>query len=156
MSAVLSDTEYQFRPMSESDLPAVMEIECAAYQYPWTDRIFRDCMRVGYSCWVFEDEDHIIGYGIISVAVGECHILNICIRPSDQGSGFGRALLEFLLDMARERNADTAFLEVRPSNTSGVNLYRNAGFDEVGMRKNYYPHPAGREDAIILACSLLR
>ncbi len=154
MSAVLSDAGYHFRPMCEPDLAAVMEIEQAAYQYPWSHRIFSDCLRVGYSCWVFEDGDHLIGYGIMSVAVGECHILNLCIRPSEQGAGYGRALLEFLLDMARERNADTAFLEVRPSNTSGLSLYRKVGFDEVGMRKNYYPHPRGREDAVILARTL--
>ena len=141
--------------MCEPDLRAVLEIEHASYQFPWTHRIFRDCLRVGYSCWVFEEGDQIIGYGIISVAVGECHILNLCIRPLNQGLGYGRAMLDFLMDIARERNADTAFLEVRPSNTVGLQLYRNAGFDEVGMRKDYYPGVDGREDAIILARTLL-
>lgn len=155
MSAVLKGPAYNFRPMCEPDLVEVLEIEHTAYQFPWSDRIFRDCLRVGYSCWVFEEDNRIIGYGIISVAVGECHILNLCIRPSNQRQGYGRVLLEFLLTIARDHNADVAFLEVRPSNETGLYLYRNAGFDDVGVRKNYYPHPDGREDAIILARTLV-
>ncbi len=154
MSAVLNGPVYNFRPMCEPDLPAVLAIEEAAYQFPWTRRIFRDCLRVGYSCWIFEEDRQVIGYGIISVAVGECHVLNLCIHPHHQQRGFGRALLDFLMDIAREHKADTAFLEVRPSNRPGLRLYHEAGFDEVGMRKNYYPHPEGREDAIILARNL--
>jgi len=141
--------------MCEPDLEEVLKIEHTAYQFPWSDRIFRDCLRVGYSCWVFEEDSRIIGYGIISVAVGECHILNLCVRPSDQRQGYGRVLLEFLLNIARDHSADVAFLEVRPSNKTGLLLYHNAGFDEVGVRKNYYPHLDGREDAIILARTLV-
>ena len=154
MSAVLQGPEYNFRPMCEPDLAEVIGIEQTAYRFPWSNRIFRDCLRVGYSCWVFEEDHRIIGYGIISVTVGECHVLNLCISPEYQGRGFGLALLEFLMDIAREHKAETAFLEVRPSNRYGLRLYRKAGFDEVGLRKNYYPHEDGREDAIILARNL--
>ncbi|MCG8324953.1 MAG: ribosomal protein S18-alanine N-acetyltransferase [Thiotrichales bacterium] len=155
MSAVLQGPEYNFRPMCELDLPAVLEIEQCAYQFPWSKRIFHNCLRVGYSCWVFEEGSTVIGYGIISVAVGECHILNLCINPEEQGRGYGRFLLDFLMDIARDHGADTAFLEVRPSNTTGIQLYQKAGFDEVGTRKNYYPHVNGREDAIIFARKLV-
>ncbi len=155
MSAVLQGPEYQFRPMCEPDVDAVLKIEQVAYAFPWTKGIFINCLRVGYSCWVFEQDNEIIAYGILSVAAGECHVLNLCVDPVFQSQGFGAVVLEFLIDVAREHKADTAFLEVRPSNTAALKLYRRIGFDEVGLRKNYYPHPDGREDAVILARSLV-
>lgn len=155
MSAVLKNPLVSFRPMCESDVPDILKIETTAYTHPWTERIFQDCLRVGYCCWVMARSDSIIGYGVMSVAAGECHLLNLCIHPDEQNRGFGSMLLEKLLYIARKHKADTAFLEVRPSNACAIQLYRNAGFDEVGMRRNYYPAVFGREDAIIFARSLL-
>lgn len=154
MSAVLKDPLVAFRPMNESDLADIMEIETAAYTHPWTERIFQDCLRVGYCCWVLLRSRTIIGYGVMSVAAEECHLLNLCIQPEEQNQGFGSIMLEKLLTIARKHKADTAFLEVRPSNAIAIKLYRRAGFDEVGMRRNYYPAQFGREDAIIFARSL--
>jgi ribosomal-protein-alanine N-acetyltransferase len=87
----------------------------------------------------------------MSVAAGECHILNLCVHPQAQGNGLGKKLLTKLLLVARKHHADTAFLEVRPSNKIAITLYSNSGFNEVGMRRNYYPAKHGREDAIIMA-----
>jgi len=154
MSAILQTTTPSFRPMAEEDLKAIMMIEESAYTHPWTEMIFRDCLRVGYNCWLMEEDNEVIAYGVMSVAVGECHLLNLCVRPESQHQGYGALLLKFLLDVARDHNADTAFLEVRPSNKVAVRLYQQAGFDEVGIRRNYYPAIIGREDAIILARSL--
>lgn len=154
MSAVLKQAPLDVRPMSESDLDAVLVIENAAYEFPWTLAIFRDCLRVGYCCWVLERDGSLAGYGVMAVGAGESHILNLCIQPDFQGLGLGAYLLNCLLDIARDHKADTAFLEVRPSNEAAKRLYSHAGFDEVGMRRNYYPAPFGREDAIIMARSL--
>lgn len=155
MSAVLKPAPASCRPMVEADLRQVLEVEVAAYEFPWSHSIFQDCLRVGYCCWVIEKNYAIIGHGVMSVGAGECHILNLCICPELQGLGFGRMLLDQLLDVARNHRADTAFLEVRPSNETAKRLYMHAGFDEVGMRRNYYPASRGREDAIIMARSLL-
>ena len=91
----------------------------------------------------------------MSVAAGECHLLNLCVKPELQNQGYGMLILDYLLDLARMHNADTAFLEVRPSNEFAIKLYQRAGFDEVGVRRNYYPAGFGREDAIILARALI-
>lgn len=155
MSAVVQVPLLNFRPMLEDDLAQVLQIECSAYEFPWSRRIFQDCLRVGYCCWVLEQDTSIAGHGIMAVAAGESHILNLCIGPEWQGTGLGRILLDFLMDVARKHKADTAFLEVRPSNRAAIQLYQGAGFDEVGMRRNYYPARRGREDAIIMARSLL-
>jgi len=154
MNAVARDTLPYVRPMRDRDLDEVAAVERQAYLYPWSVRIFRDCLRVGYSCWVAEVEGRVGGYGIMSVAGGESHILNICVRPAYQRRGVGRTLLDHLLEVARARRADTALLEVRPSNHGARRLYAEMGFSEVGMRRAYYPAPQGREDALILGRAL--
>jgi ribosomal-protein-alanine N-acetyltransferase len=131
-----------------------MRVDKAAYPYPWTEAILRDCLRVGYYCWVLSAPNEIVGYGVMSVAAGECHILNLCVHPQAQGQGFGRWILRRLLAIARSRDADTAFLEVRTSNRSAHALYRLEGFWEVGTRRGYYPGEGGREDAVIMALNL--
>ncbi len=142
--------------MRESDLAAVMRIEVRAYDYPWTYGIFQDCLRYGYCCWVFERDDCVDGYGVMSIAAGEAHILNLCVRPEVRRHGLGRKILNYLVDLARRHDADTVLLEVRPSNRAAVSLYHELGFNEVGTRRNYYPAENGREDAMILAKTLLR
>jgi ribosomal-protein-alanine N-acetyltransferase len=155
MNAAVVPSEAPFcRPMHEGDVRVVMEIERHAYQFHWTEGIFRDCLRVGYCCWVMELSGAVAGYGIMSLVVGEAHLLNICISPDLQRQGYGRLLLDHFMELARERGAGQMFLEVRLSNAAALSLYQKSGFNEVGMRKNYYPGEKGREDALILAIEL--
>jgi ribosomal-protein-alanine N-acetyltransferase len=151
MSAVLEPCPAVLRPMHEIDLDEIIEIENQSYEFPWGEVILRDCLRVGYCCWVLECGGRIDGYGIMSVGAGECHVLNLCVRNIARRQGFGRMILDRLLGLGRKHNASTAFLEVRPSNVVALDLYRSAGFNEVGVRRNYYPDFDGREDALILA-----
>jgi ribosomal-protein-alanine N-acetyltransferase len=145
----------QLRPMREVDLAQVVQVEELSYEFPWTLGIFRDCLRVGYDCYVYQGPSGLIGHGVMSVAAGECLILNICVHPGWQRRGLGRQMVEFLLEVARSRKTVMALLEVRMSNTAAHRLYRSLGFNEVGMRHKYYPGRNGREDAIILARELL-
>lgn len=143
------------RDMSEEDLDTVMDIEQRAYEFPWTEGIFRDCLRVGYVCELLASaEGAVLGYGVMSVAAGECHLLNLCINPAYQRRGLGRWLLNHFIQQARARGANVALLEVRVSNRAAYRLYQGLGFDEIGMRKDYYPARKGREDALILAREL--
>ncbi len=154
MSAVLKVEPLDIRPMRDADLAMVVEIEREAYTFPWSEGIFRDCLRAGYCCWVAEQQDFVRAYGIMQVGTGESHILNLCVRTSGRGQGLGRALLSHLLDVAREHRADTVLLEVRPTNRAALGLYAAMGFNEVGVRRGYYPGRDGREDALILAICL--
>jgi ribosomal-protein-alanine N-acetyltransferase len=154
MSAVIKEPEIALRPMGEKDIPAVLAVETAAYPHPWTEGIFRDCLRVGYCCWVAERAGAVVGHGVMSVAVGECHVLNVCIHPDWQGRQLGRRMLRWLLAIARGHRAETAFLEVRVSNHPAIALYESEGFCEVAVRRGYYPADKGREDAVIMARSL--
>lgn len=154
MSAILNDPLFKLRPMTESDLPAVMEVEMRAYPFPWTRAIFHDCLRVGYCCWLMELQDQLVGYGVMSVAAGEAHVLNLCTDPDYQGQGLGRRMLKRLLALAAHHQADTVFLEVRRSNQAAQALYLGEGFNEIGLRRRYYPADQGREDAVVMALSL--
>lgn len=143
------------RPLNEADLAEVARIEAAAYLFPWTLGIFRDCLRAGYHSWVLARPGAIYGFGILSIAASEAHLLNLCIDPIRQGEGHGRRLLLRLLDLARWHRCERIFLEVRPSNPAAIALYHDIGFNEIGRRPNYYPAASGREDALVMALELL-
>ena len=136
------------------DLPDVLRNERRGYTHPWTEGIFRDCLGNGQECWLLMCSDQNVGHGILSVAAGESHLLNVCVHPDFQGHGFGRILVEHLLERARTGEVSTIFLEVRPSNVAACELYDKLGFNEVGIRENYYPSNVGREDALVLAKEL--
>jgi ribosomal-protein-alanine N-acetyltransferase len=155
MVANLKDPLSSFRAMRGEDLEEISRIELSAYPFPWTFGIFRDCLSAGYECWVLTRASEVIGYGVLSVAGGEAHILNLCVAPAEQGGGHGRRILARLLDLARWHRAERVFLEVRPSNKAAVALYDSAGFNEIGRRPNYYPSKRGREDALVMAIELI-
>lgn len=151
MNAVLKEARPLLRPMVENDIGGVLQIECAAYAFPWNRNIFKGCLRDDYCCQVVEMDGEIAGYVILSMGKDEAHLLNLCVDPGRHGLGLGNLLLEFVLGFARDREAVTTFLEVRPSNQAARGFYERRGFVEVGMRTNYYPAQFGREDAIIMA-----
>lgn len=143
--------------MTEADLPAVRAVEIASYPFPWSEGIFRDCIHSGYLCKLVRDSDDLIAaYAIVSVAVEECHILNICVNPTKRGNGIARWLLRYMLAQSMDFGARDAFLEVRPSNPIAIRLYQSLGFQQVGKRKNYYPDHQGREDAQVMALPLYK
>jgi ribosomal-protein-alanine N-acetyltransferase len=140
--------------MFTEDLDAVLANEFTGYDFPWSRGVFTDCLKVGNQCWVLERDGDLLGHAIVTVGAGEAHLLNVCIRASEQGSGFGRRLVLYVLEKAFEAGADALFLEVRPSNHVAAKLYESLGFNEVGVRKNYYPAPIGHEDARVLVLDL--
>jgi len=153
MSAV-AESQTRIRGMSAADIDFVLEIERAAYDFPWSANIFSECMKAGYVCRVCLNDDQVVGYAIMSVGAGECHVMNLCVHPRHSGNGYGSRLMADLLAIARRCNAHIAFLEVRISNGRAHSLYQLLGFNEVGVRKNYYPARRGREDAYVLAKTL--
>ncbi len=155
MSVIAKPLIPRVRPMRVEDIAEVLAIEVRAYEFPWTDGVFRDCFKAGYSLWVLESAAGIVGYGVLSAAAREAHILNLCMAPEHQGHGYGRRLLDRLVDLARWHQVERIFLEVRPSNHAAIALYHRSGFCEIGNRPNYYPAKGGRrEDAVVMAREL--
>ena len=144
----------QVRTMTRDDLDAVVRVETRSYAFPWSRGNFADCLSAGHLCLVGECDGVIIAHAIATVAVGEAHLLNLCVARDQQGSGHGRVLLAAAIDGVRRRGAERMFLEVRPTNTVASALYESVGFFEIGIRKNYYPAAVGYEDARVLALDL--
>ena len=142
------------RPMLEADLLQVHANEVLAYPFPWSDGIFRDCLRVGYVSRVLELDGRVVGHGVLSIGAGEAHLLNLCVRAEYRCRGMGKALLSQLFERARACGASVVFLEVRPTNTGAIRLYETLGFEQVGMRRGYYQAAQGREDACVLRMKL--
>lgn len=153
MSAAVHPTT-KIRPMRSDDLQAVARIERAAYAYPWSEGIFRDCLLAGYHGIVLETGGLTCGYAVMSMAGDEAHILNLCVHPSVQGMGHGRRLMNELLYKAEECGMAKVYLEVRPSNHVALSLYESANFKRVGLRPCYYQAENGREDAAVLELTL--
>jgi [ribosomal protein S18]-alanine N-acetyltransferase len=146
--------ELAIRPMRALDVAEVVAIERASYQFPWSEGIFRDCLRVGYVCRVVSTPQLLMGYGVMSCGAGEAHILNLCIGETFRCRGLGRSLMLSLLERAAALGVGEAFLEVRPSNTAAIRLYLSMGFVQVGVRRGYYQALGGREDAAVLKLAL--
>ena len=143
------------REMKHDDLAMVSDIERRSYEFPWSHGVFRDCLLAGYHCMVLECGTRVAGYGILSIAAGEAHILNLCVDPAYRAHGFGERLLDAILARARAAHVREVFLEVRPSNTTALALYRKKGFHKVARRPAYYQASGGREDAAVLAKRLI-
>jgi [ribosomal protein S18]-alanine N-acetyltransferase len=146
--------EVVIRSMRGNDVAEVVAIERASYQFPWSEGIFRDCLRVGYVCRVVTVARQVMAYGVMSFGAGEAHILNLCVSEMYRCRGVGRRLLGSLIERAAAAGMADAFLEVRPSNTAAIRLYLALGFEQVGMRRGYYQANNGREDAAVLRRTL--
>jgi ribosomal-protein-alanine N-acetyltransferase len=142
------------RFLTLSDLDRVMEIELAAYPFPWTRGIFEDCIRVGYDCRGLQLGSVLVGYAVHTLFAAECHLLNLCVDPMWQRRRLGSLLLEQTIHQAGISNCSSVFLEVRPSNRAGMALYRKRGFYIVGERPDYYRAEHGRESAIVMRLDL--
>ena len=114
-------------------------------------RQLSDSIRAGYLCKVAELEGEMVGYGVLMPSLDEAHLLTIGIAASQQRRGLGTALLGMLLELARAAGVRRVLLEVRPSNTPALALYRKNGFSQIGLRRGYYPADNNlREDAIVM------
>lgn len=142
------------RPMLETDIAAVLAIESQTAPVPWSEKIFRGSFGVRYDNWVLESNGELIAFFLISTVLDEAHLMNIAVSPDHQGKGLGKKLLEFVFQRCRDLESSNLFLEVRVSNTPAIRLYEYAGFNQIGLRRDYYHGPVGREDAAIYAIEL--
>ena len=146
LSSTHGVTELSFMPMQKADLDAVLEIETISHIHPWTRGNFSDSLEAGH--WA---------YCILYPAVDELHLLNITVTPKLRKLGLGSRLMSAIEGVASQQKIPRIILEVRPSNLNAVNLYQKLGYEEIGVRKGYYPadqSTGAREDAIVLAKSI--
>jgi len=140
--------------MTPRDVPTVAAIEAAVQDFPWTAKQFEDSLKDGHTGWVVEIAQETVGFALMMQTLDEASLLTIGVRPDHQRAGWGRKLIDEVIDRATEQGAAVLFLEVRKSNQAARSLYRRLGFVETGVRKGYYRALEGREDAILMALTL--
>lgn len=143
------------RAMQVTDLDRVMTLEVSAYSHPWSRGNFVDSLAAGYDIELrWTAPDVLIGYFVALRGVGETHLLNLTVAPAWQRRGHARALMAALRGQCVARGDEALWLEVRQSNAPARALYRAEGFEEVGLRRGYYPADRGREDAVVMRLGL--
>jgi ribosomal-protein-alanine N-acetyltransferase len=141
--------------MAASDIAAVTKIETDANRFPWSLKNFNDGLTARHESWVFCNENGtIVGFTVLQKVVDELHLLNICVSIEQQGRGIGKVILKSVVEYADAIGSVMILLEVRRSNNRAQQLYLKSGFNEMAVRKGYYPAEQGREDAILMAMTL--
>ena len=139
---------------TKEDLHGVVKIENRCHLTPWTNKNFIDSYDAKNLFKVLKNETDIIGYYIAIFASDECELLNITVKPGLQKKGFGQLMLKDFFNECRKANTTNIFLEVRRSNSLAIRLYEYNGFNEVGVRNNYYQNRDGKEDAILMGLAI--
>ena len=143
-------------PLTVADLGAVLAIENAAYEFPWTRGNFIDALAAGNHAQGLRDAaGTLCAYCVAMAGVQEMHLLNLTVAPACQHRGLARLMLDALVAASGAADARWLWLEVRESNQRAQAVYRRYGFEPIGVRRGYYPAAGGqREDAIVmrLAC----
>lgn len=142
-------------PMVAGDIDEVLAIEYRLCDFPWSRSNFTDSIASGYRCWVCRLGSVLVGYFVVMVAVDEAHLLTIGVAPKRQRQGLGARLLRQAMAVALADGARTLLLEVRPSNSAALAMYRHFGFVQIGVRRGYYPAANGREDALVMTHPLI-
>ena len=138
-------------PMSVADLPEALEIERAVQSFPWTFKNFEDALAAGYEAWVLRQGAELLGFCIAMQAPDVAHILVIAVARDHQRQGYAHQLLAQITRSAQAQSAEGLLLEVRPSNDAALAFYAREGFNQIGVRRAYYPAGRGeREDAYVL------
>ena len=145
----------RIRAMTTDDVDLVLALETQLQSHPWLRSHFDNCLAIGNLALVVEYQDcPVIAFAIVSIGGGEAELLNIAVDPAFQGRGVARRFLLEIISHIKDQ-AETIFLEVRPSNHQAIHLYESIGFNQVGVRPNYYNSATGREDALLYAMTLL-
>lgn len=141
-------------PFSPEDYDRLFEIEQAAHLVPWSKGTLLNSQGEKYLNLKLTVDNQIIAFAISQIVLDEATLFNVAVDPQYQGKGYGKRLLSELFLQLKEKGVATVWLEVRESN-SARKLYDTLGFNEVDIRKNYYPTPdGGRENAVVMALYL--
>ncbi|MDP0071552.1 ribosomal protein S18-alanine N-acetyltransferase [Glaesserella parasuis] len=142
-------------PILENDFDRLFEIEQQAHLVPWAKGTLLNSQGERYLNLKLSVENRIVAFAICQFVLDEATLFNITVDPAYQGKGFGKQLLQALIAQLQQKQITTLWLEVRASNTTAQKLYFSLGFNEVAVRKNYYPtQDGGRENAVVMALYL--
>ncbi|THB83529.1 ribosomal-protein-alanine N-acetyltransferase [Pantoea allii] len=137
--------------LTPDDLAQAFAIECRSHAFPWSEKTFASNQGERFINLRLDADGKMVAFAITQVVLDEASLFNIAVDPAFQRRGYGRQLLQHLIDELIKRDVLTLWLEVRASNLPAIALYEQLGFNQVSRRPNYYPTASGREDAILMA-----
>ena len=140
------------RRMTFEDVKSVAQIEAECFSVPWSENSFEDSLAREDTVFLVCVDEGVVGYIGMYLSFEEGEITNVAVTPSYRQRGCGNLLIEAVKKEAKARNAECVILEVRVSNAPAISLYKKNGFEEIGIRKNFYEHP--KEDAIIMKAGI--
>ena len=139
----------QIREMQVKDADAVAAIEQQIFSQPWSRQGFLDAVNLANTVFlVAEENNRIVGYIGMYVAMDEGEITNVAVAPVERCHGIGGMLIAELLQIAENKGIARIVLEVRVSNDSAIRLYERNGFVQCGVRRGFYEFP--KEDAYVM------
>lgn len=139
------------RPLMADELDQAYYLHQRATFQPWSFSTFSDCCSSPYSCLAAVGNNRVIGYAIMLHVAGEVTLMDIAIAEEHRGHGIGKQLLNGVIDASVRLNAEEIWLEVRAGNHRAIALYHGADFNDIDIRRDYYPSAKGREDAIMMS-----
>lgn len=141
---------YKVIPLTEEYIDSLVNLEQVCFDHPWTKGMFLGDLKSEHTVYftVVNDKNEVIAYAGMWIAVDEGQITNVAVHPDYRRQGIANMLLEQLYDVCVKNNLIYITLEVRESNIKAISLYKNNGFENVGLRKNYYKNPT--ENAILM------
>lgn len=137
-----------FRKMTEDDLDKVATMEKDIFSMPWSKESFRESLSQNYSHFFVAEEEDILGYCGVHNFGGDGEITNVAVDNAVRGKGIATKLLLYAMDETSKVGVEAFTLEVRVSNAPAIRLYEKLGFENKGIRKNFYENPT--EDAMIM------
>ncbi len=145
---------YVFRYMREEDIDQVLTVEQASFTVPWSrEAFYNELQNNKFAVYIVLEEDNkIIGYCGTWIVIDEAHVTNVAILPESRGRKLGETMMRKLMSVSREMGAKSMTLEVRVTNHVAQSLYRKLGFQNGGIRKNYYSD--NQEDALVMWVNL--
>lgn len=144
----------QISLLTPQDLERAFQLEQRSHAFPWTEKTFASNQGERYLNYQLTTDDQLAGFAITQVVLDEATLFNLAVDPVFQRQGIGRQLLQHVITELESRGIQTLWLEVRASNRPAIALYEQLDFNEVSVRRNYYPTADGKEDAIIMALTL--
>lgn len=130
-------------------LEEITLLEQQIFPDPWSINALESSMTQSHgNIWVIEEDNQVTAYLIFYIMADEMEIARIAVLPEHRGKGYGKELLMQLFQYSIGNTTTQILLEVRANNEAAISLYKNQGFENVGIRKEYYTNPL--EDAIIM------
>lgn len=143
------DNKFDYRLMTEQDIEQVAEIERKNFSMPWSEKAFMDSLKNENTIYVVAcNEKEVVGYCGIYMSFEEGDISNVAVKKEYRRKNIAENMLSYLFSCVKQKGVIDVTLEVRETNVAAIKLYEKIGFEEVGIRKNFYEKPT--ENALIM------